>query len=296
MYRKSAKERSLIVGEVLLIGCEGAGKTLLCRHLEKIGKGEIKGHANVPLDPSTQPSIGIEMIEVPCRSRKIGIREIGGTMQPVWDRYFDGCSAVMLVADSSTAHAAASAAVELAELLRAPTLTDKRVMLLLNKRDAPGALPEASLRQLLGIPAFEAAAGLERLSVMPTSALTGEGLPQLLDWCYESCEAYGAVAAAAFRDAAEKVKSQAKAAKEAAKANSVTEAKLGKAEAKAAKEAAKQEAKAASEAAKAAKAEAKAAKGSAKSIKRTDVAEAQAEQEGKENSQPAGAAPAAVPE
>jgi len=213
MYKKSSKEKALVVGEVLLLGCEGAGKTLLCRHLQKLGSND----ANAKLQTNTQPSIGVETLEVPHASRSIEFREVGGTMQPVWNSYFEGCSAIVLVADSSKSHAAVSAAVELAEVLRSPTASNKRVLLLLNKRDAVGALPEGSLRQLIGLPAMEAAAG-DRLSVQLASALSGDGLLQLLDWCYQSCvdhskaaslEAAAAKAAAkAASKAASKAQSQ----------------------------------------------------------------------------------------
>jgi signal recognition particle receptor subunit beta len=225
MYRKSAKEKALSVGEVLLIGCEGAGKTLLCNHLEKITKGK----ADALLQSETQASIGVELIEVPHRSRLIAIREIGGTMQPMWNRYFDVCASIIVVADSSTPHAAVSAAVELAEVLSTPTAMGKRVMLVLNKRDVVGAPPEASVRQLLRLPTLEAATN-GRLTVLCASALTGDGLPQLLDWCYDSCIA--AAAAAAIAAAAEKsaAKASSKATKHATKSRWSRSSKKAKGE------------------------------------------------------------------
>ena len=46
--------------EVLLLGCEGAGKTLLCRHLDLLA-GSRSGAA---LQTKTQPSIGVELLDL----------------------------------------------------------------------------------------------------------------------------------------------------------------------------------------------------------------------------------------
>ena len=58
----------------------------------------------------------------------------------------------------------------------------KRVLLFLNKRDASSALPEETVKLLFDLDALEAAlAG--RLSVVAGSALTGDGLTAVLDFC-----------------------------------------------------------------------------------------------------------------
>ena len=179
----SAKRKATDVGEVLLLGCEGAGKTLLCRHLDKLAKGDT----NFPVLKETQPSIGIEMVTIGHRSKSFTLREVGGSMQPVWHKYFDGCAAVILVADTATGFGASNAAVELAELIRSDALQQKRLLLLLNKQDLEHAIPEESLQLLLRLPMMQACAGTERLKVLPASALTGDGLTQVMDWCVSSC-------------------------------------------------------------------------------------------------------------
>jgi broad specificity phosphatase PhoE/signal recognition particle receptor subunit beta len=179
------------LGEVLLLGLEGAGKTLLCRHLEqkcaaKVGKkGGKKGGAKAAgptLKTDTQPSIGIELLELRHRDTSFAVREIGGAMQQVWSRYYSGASTVLFVADSSSTEAAASAAVEVCEILR--LLPDRRVCLLLNKRDAPAALPAEAVSMLCGVTDLEAYAGDDRLKVVSGSALTGDGLDEILEWCH----------------------------------------------------------------------------------------------------------------
>lgn len=169
-------------GEILLLGIESAGKTLLCKHLEH---KSIKQKVEQPFAATTQPSIGVEMVEVANlrRNHRFTVREVGGVMQPVWHRYYDACSACVFVADSASADAAAGAVVELCGVLN-QLPSEKRVVLFLNKRDAAGALPQETTRLVFGLDELEAVAS-GRLQVLMGSALTGDGLDELLDACVD---------------------------------------------------------------------------------------------------------------
>ena len=174
-------------GSVLMVGCEGSGKTLLCRQLERCTKLGDKRAPPPPVDAVTQPSVGVEMLDLTHRRKSITVREVGGVMQPVWHRYFDACTAVVLVADCSSTAAAAAAGVEWYNLLVAASLRKKPLMLLLNKQDDPHAVSAQMLHVLLRIPECEAlhSSSERRLTHLSASALTGEGIPALLDWMAE---------------------------------------------------------------------------------------------------------------
>ena len=194
MPKKPSGPRAL-AGEVVLVGIEGSGKSLMCRHLERItagaaaaGDGKKKSKKNAiaaepaPLNAATQPSIGVNLVEVPHRDHLLSVRECGGTMQPVWPQYLEKAAAVVFVADTATAEGCSGAVAEVCDVLkRAP----ERVLLFLNKRDAPGALPEETVRLLFGLDALEKH-NAERLTVLAGSALGGEGLSALLDWCVDA--------------------------------------------------------------------------------------------------------------
>ena len=92
----SGNSRSVLPhgGEILLLGCEGAGKTLLCRHLQRMTSRKPPAAA---LDTNTQPSIGVELLDVAHARRVFSLREVGGAMQPVWPRYFDNCRMVVFL-------------------------------------------------------------------------------------------------------------------------------------------------------------------------------------------------------
>uniref|UniRef100_A0A7S2N4B1 ADP-ribosylation factor-like protein 16 n=1 Tax=Haptolina brevifila TaxID=156173 RepID=A0A7S2N4B1_9EUKA len=189
--RRASSTATTPIGEVLLIGCEGAGKTLLCRHLTKMSTGDTSA-----LKAVTQPSIGVEIADLAHGKHSFTMREVGGIMQPVWPEYYEACAAVVLMADGATTMGAAMATVELRDILSAPTLAEKRVLLLLNKQDLSSALPEPSVGLLMGLPAIEAAAG-DRLRVLRVSALHGAGLAEVLEWCVQSCIAHRELSARA---------------------------------------------------------------------------------------------------
>lgn len=165
---------------VLLLGCEGAGKTLLCRQIERLCSSASERAP--PVDARTQPSVGVELLEaVHCKWR-LFIREVGGAMQPVWHRYFDGCDAVVLVVDTSSAAVANSGLVEWYGLLSAAALLQKPALLLLNKQDDARALSGPALQHLFRLSDVEASCDGRRLAALPVSGLTGQGLAAALDW------------------------------------------------------------------------------------------------------------------
>ena len=166
-------------GEVLLLGCEGAGKTLLCRHLARV---TARRPPAAPLNAATQPSIGVELLDVGHAKRAFSVREVGGSMQPVWPRYFEGCKLLVFVADTSSARAAGDAVVEWHALLAAEALRDTPALLLLNKRDLAGALPPPTLQALFRTAEFAAAHPKRDVGSIELSALSGDGLSELLEW------------------------------------------------------------------------------------------------------------------
>ena len=102
MTRAAAPSKPL--GEVLLLGLESAGKTLLCRHLENKCSSSTKGGGKKQkskkdsastLDAKTQPSIGTERLVLSHRGARFDVREIGGAMQQVWSKYYAGASAIL---------------------------------------------------------------------------------------------------------------------------------------------------------------------------------------------------------
>ena len=89
-----------------MLGIEGAGKTLLCRHLELLCSG---GDADT-LQRSTVTTVGVELLDLehlsgPPRRRRgaerkrFTMREAGGSMQPLWHRFLHEQKPVIFVVD-----------------------------------------------------------------------------------------------------------------------------------------------------------------------------------------------------
>jgi signal recognition particle receptor subunit beta len=167
-------------GEVLLLGLQGAGKTLLCRHFELTSARR----PSTELKVKTQQSIGIELVHLAMRRRAFTIREIGGAMQPVWNRYFAGADTVLFMIDGASTETASGAIAVLLELLT--QIPEKKFLLFINKCDAPEAPSETTRSSTFRLPELEAAAGAGRLCVLAGSALTGDGVAAALDWCMDS--------------------------------------------------------------------------------------------------------------
>jgi len=191
MGKKAAKTRSL-PGEIVLVGCESAGKTVLCNHLEhKLSSPAIPekkskkavAAAPEPVSGKTQPTIGVVLMDYAHRDCAFSVREAGGSMQPVWSQYLGKAKSVLFVADTASAEGLSGAVAELCDVLQ--QCPEIAVLLFLNKRDLPSALPEETVRLMLQLDELERIHA-EWLTVVAGSALTGDGLDAVLDWCVDT--------------------------------------------------------------------------------------------------------------
>lgn len=79
---------------LLCVGPEGTGKTLLLRRLANLTKTD--------LNLTTVPTVGMNIATIPQGPElpPISIRELGGSMAPIWHSYFGGVRKVMYVIDA----------------------------------------------------------------------------------------------------------------------------------------------------------------------------------------------------
>ena len=90
--------------EVLFLGLEGSGKTLLARRLQSLlgeassARGKRSGGLREPPEISTEvvPTIGVDVATVKHKRRNLRLREVGGAMRPLWPTYLSSCSALLV--------------------------------------------------------------------------------------------------------------------------------------------------------------------------------------------------------
>lgn len=104
----------------ICLGPIGSGKTLLLKRLQ--------GKHVVDETSSTVPSVGTNIISISLEGQKeIVIREVGGYMAPIWNKFYDGINKVIFVVDASNLCQIAAAGVLFYTILTEPLLQHVKV-------------------------------------------------------------------------------------------------------------------------------------------------------------------------
>lgn len=179
----SSKSRSTNPLRVLTLGAEGAGKTLLLRQLaNRLKQGEPGAIAT-----ATIPSVGTELRQLALGKCDVTFREMGGSMAPIWARYFDESHVVVFVINVTGEDLLATATVALMETLQSASLDGKPFAIVLNKCDQPAQIPPATLARIVRIDDLVATATRD-VACFRCSAVTAEGLSDLIDWLSRHAE------------------------------------------------------------------------------------------------------------
>lgn len=167
--------------DIVVLGLEGAGKTMLVRRMQAV-------HDSVLLDvvtPDCVSTIGTELQDITCPPtfsfRKLFSREVGGPMLPLWPQFFADARMIVFVIDVSARHSLASATVELYDLLQAPELQGKPIAVVLNKTDAAALITRPEINLIMKLPELKKSLG-NNIEMFEVSALTGDKVPALLTW------------------------------------------------------------------------------------------------------------------
>mmetsp|Transcript_7871 Transcript_7871/g.15337 ORF Transcript_7871/g.15337 Transcript_7871/m.15337 type:complete len:465 (-) Transcript_7871:627-2021(-) len=127
-----------------------------------------KGHTTTPLHHSNTPlqspppsqsydrlhseghshqSLNIPKISGPplTPNLRISLREVGGSMLPLWPQYFDGAKALIFCIDASDGDSLALASVELWDVLQSPIMSKLPICVVLTKIPPPSPLHPSSI-------------------------------------------------------------------------------------------------------------------------------------------------------
>jgi len=152
---------------IVMVGLDAAGKTTV---LYKLKLNDVV---------TTIPTIGFNVERVEYKSLKMTIWDIGGQdrLRPLWRHYYENTNGIIFVVDSCDAKRLQLARDEISKMMSEPALRDAKLVVFANKQDMPQALPATDLVAQLELRMLK-----QKWYLQPTSATTGQGLYEGLDW------------------------------------------------------------------------------------------------------------------
>ncbi|XP_076235143.1 ADP-ribosylation factor-like protein 16 [Calliopsis andreniformis] len=161
----------------LCLGPVKSGKSFLMKRLQ----GD-------DIDDATQTvsTNGINLFTVKNSTREFDmiIKEIGGSMAPIWKHYFDKIRKIIYVVDASNLCQISAAGVLLYSLLVDPRLRNIKIALTLNKMDLSYRQMRNEALLMLQYSRLQKEVTQE-LTILETSGMTGQGVEELRDWLFD---------------------------------------------------------------------------------------------------------------
>ncbi|XP_057670767.1 ADP-ribosylation factor-like protein 16 isoform X2 [Diorhabda carinulata] len=143
---------------IICLGPVGSGKTLLLKSL--------KNSSNVDSTTTAVPTNGTDIINIKIEDTSYQIRELGGSMAPIWPKYFTNISA---------------AGVLLYTVLVHPLLKNTPILLVLSKMDASYRQMRNEALLMLQMRRLQKEA-TQKITITEYSAITGEGKKDIINW------------------------------------------------------------------------------------------------------------------
>ena len=152
---------------MLMVGLDAAGKTTILYQL-KMGE-------NV----KTIPTIGFNVETLDYKGLNFTVWDVGGQdkIRVLWRHYYQNTDGLIFVVDSNDRERIDEAAEELKKMLGEEELKDCVVLVMANKQDLIGAISPNEVTRKLGLESLK-----RTWLVQGTSATTGQGLKEGLDW------------------------------------------------------------------------------------------------------------------
>jgi ADP-ribosylation factor-like protein 1 len=164
---------------VLILGLDNAGKTSI---LYRLQLGKVV---------TTVPTVGFNLETLMYKNITFQVWDLGGQtgIRPYWRCYFTQTDAIIYVVDSTDRDRMGVAKHELLALLDEDELRKCVLLIFANKQDMPNAASEAEVASCLGLNAITN----RTWSIVPSSAHTGHGLVEGMDWVCEKMKEHGVV-------------------------------------------------------------------------------------------------------
>ena len=152
---------------IVMVGLDAAGKTTV---LFKIKLNDIV---------TTIPTIGFNVERVEYKNLRMTIWDIGGQdrLRPLWRHYYENTNGIIFVVDSCDHARMHLAKEEIHKMMEEPALEKAKIVIFANKQDMRGAMTGSEIAEALEMKRIR-----QPWFVQPTSAQTGQGLTEGLDW------------------------------------------------------------------------------------------------------------------
>ena len=128
----------------------------------------------------TIPTIGFNVETLEYKNLNFTVWDVGGQdkIRVLWKHYYQNTDGLIFVVDSNDKDRVEDAAEELKKMLAEEELKDAAVLVMANKQDLNGAMSPNDVTEKLGLQSLKGRQWL----VQGTSATTGQGLKEGLDW------------------------------------------------------------------------------------------------------------------
>lgn len=173
----------------LVLGPFGVGKTLLIKQLQSCSvKGQWKDLEAVP---ATIPTVGTNLVSIAIgKKTDVTLRELGGSMVPIWPTYYKDNPAVMFVIDTSNRQQVAAATIQLLEILTDTQLQSSSILVILNKSDVPGSMNRIELQELMRLDDIVRHCK-QHVEILDCAKDSGVGLQNIMAWIQRSVKPSG---------------------------------------------------------------------------------------------------------
>ncbi|XP_048426830.1 ADP-ribosylation factor 2 isoform X2 [Pyrus x bretschneideri] len=153
---------------ILMVGLDASGKTTI---LYKLKLGDIV---------NTIPTIGFNVETIEYKNITFTIWDVGGQdkIRPLWRHYFQNTQGIVFVVDSIDRERISEARNELHRILSESELSNATLLVFANKQDLPHAMSSSEVADKLALHLL----GNRFWYIQSTSATTGQGLYEGLDW------------------------------------------------------------------------------------------------------------------
>ncbi|KAJ0392144.1 hypothetical protein P43SY_005419 [Pythium insidiosum] len=146
------------------------------------------------VDPTTQPTIGVEHTPLTIEGKSFSLCEVGGQLLPMWKAYYATAEFWVYVVDLSEPAQIAGAAIEFFNIMRHDLMRRKPKLLVFNKMDACFSLDDSLLRAYFCLDrlltdAHTPGSTSGPMHVLKVSALSGENVDAVAKWIHQRATA-----------------------------------------------------------------------------------------------------------